>query len=320
MNKPSSGGFVSDFGRRASIPNGRVALPRIGIGSGALGHLYTAVSDEQAEATIEYAYASGIRFYDTAPLYGAGLAEHRLGRVLRSKPRDEFIISTKVGRLVDAEGSPGRWHFDFSYDGIMRSFEASLRRLGLDRVDILHLHDPKTHIDEATDSGARALRQLRDEGTISAFGAGLNEVDILVRIAESIDVDCLLVANRFTLLDRTAETALLPLCGAKKIGVIAAGVFNSGLLADPAPGTTFNYEPATPDVIQRARTLAAMCERRGVPLKAAALQFPRRHSAVSAILIGPRSVAELDENLRLLGLAIPEDLWAEVAASDVLLS
>ena len=297
-----------------------MSLPRIGIGSGALGHLYTAVSDGQAEATLEHAYDAGIRFFDTAPLYGAGLAEHRLGRVLRSKPRGEFVISTKVGRLVDAEGPTGRWHFDFSYDGIMRSFEASLKRLGLDRVDILHLHDPETHIDEAIDSGARALRQLRDEGTIAAFGAGVNKVDVLLRIGEAVDVDCLLVANRFTLLDRTAETALLPLCVRKEIAVIAAGVFNSGLLAGPAIGATFNYEPATPDVIERARALAAICERHGVPLKAAALQFPLRRSAVSAILLGPRSVDELDENLRLIRLAIPRDLWSEVDASDVLMS
>ncbi|HXN90446.1 MAG TPA: aldo/keto reductase [Candidatus Sulfotelmatobacter sp.] len=294
-------------------------MPRIGLGTGALGHLYTGVSDDQAEATLEHAYDAGIRFFDTAPLYGAGLAERRLGRVLRSKRRGEFIVSTKVGRLVDAEGPTGGWHFDFSYDGVMRSLEASLRRLGLDRVDILHLHDPDTHVEEATDSGARALRQLRHAGTIAAFGVGMNRVATLVRIAETTDIDCLLVANRFTLLDRTAETALLPLCVEKEIAAIAGGVFNSGLLASPAPGATFNYEPAPQDLIERARTLAEICGRHGVPLKAAALQFPFHHPAVNAILIGPRSVAELDENLKLLDLAIPENLWADVDASDALL-
>lgn len=319
MTKPSGEEFSSKLGRRTPIPNGKVALPRIGIGTGALGHLYTAVSDEQAEATLEHAYDAGIRFFDTAPLYGAGLAERRLGRVLRNKQREEFVISTKVGRLVDAEGPTGSWHFDFSYDGIMRSFEASLRRLGLDRVDILHLHDPETHVDEATHSGVRAVRQLRDDGMIAAFGVGMNKAATLVRIAETTDIDCLLVANRFTLLDRTAETALLPLCIRKEIAAIAGGVFNSGLLASPAPGATFNYEPAPADLIERARTLAEICGRHGVPLKAAALQFPFRHPAVNAILIGPRSVAELDDDLQLLSLAIPENLWADVDASAALL-
>lgn len=237
--------------------------------------------------------------------------------MLRSKRREEFVISTKVGRLVDEEGPTGSWHFDFSFDGIMRSFEASLKRLGLDRVDILHLHDPETHMDEATDSGARALRQLRDEGTIAAFGVGMNKVGPLVSIAETTDIDCLLVANRFTLLDRTAETTLLPLCARKGIAAIAGGVFNSGLLASPAPGATFNYEPAPADLIERARTLAEICGRHGAPLKAAALQFPLRHPTVNAVLIGPRSVSELDDDLKLLSLAIPENLWAAVDASDV---
>ena len=319
MTKPKDEGFSSKLGRRTPIPNGRVALPPIGIGTGALGHLYTAVSDDEAEATLEHAFDAGIRFFDTAPLYGAGLAERRLGRVLRTKRREEFIISTKVGRLVDAEGPTGSWHFDFTYDGVMRSLEASLGRLGLDRVDILHLHDPETHVEEATDSGARALRQLRDEGTIAAFGVGMNKTDTLVRIAETTDIDCLLVANRLTLLDRTAEAALLTLCVRREIGVVAAGVFNSGLLAGPTPSATFDYEPAALDRIEQARTLAEICARHGVPLKAAALQFPFRHPAVNAILIGPRSVPELDEDLLLLGLAIPERLWAEVDASEVLL-
>jgi D-threo-aldose 1-dehydrogenase len=319
VTKPGSEQFSIQLGRQTPIPNGRVALPRIGIGTGALGHLFTAVSDNQAEATLEHAYDAGIRFFDTAPLYGAGLAERRLGRVLRSKRREEFVISTKVGRLVDAEGPTGSWHFDFSYDGIMRSFEASLKRLGLDRVDILYLHDPETHMDEATDSGVRALRQLRDEGMIAAFGVGMNKADTLVRIAETTDIDCLLVANRFTLLDRTAEAVLLPLCAHKEIAAIAGGVFNSGLLAGPTPGATFNYEPAPADLIERARSLAEICMNHGVPLKAAALQFPFRHPAVNAILIGPRSVSELDDDLEHLNLAIPEDLWAAVDASDVLL-
>ena len=319
MTPRSGEAFSKQLGWRTPIPNGRVALPRIGIGTGALGHLYTAVSDEEAEATLERAYDAGIRFFDTAPLYGAGLAERRLGRVLRTKEREEFVVSTKVGRLVEVEGPKGSWHFDFSYDGIMRSFEASLRRLGLDRVDILHLHDPEAHVKEAVDSGLRALRQLRDEGAIAACGVGMNKAAALVRFAETTDIDCLLVANRFTLLDRTAETELIPLCVRREIAAIAAGVFNSGLLAGPAPGATFNYEPATPDLIERAQTLAEICEHHGVPLKAAAVQFPLHHFAVSAILIGPRSVAELDEDLQLMGVVIPEDLWADVDASGALL-
>lgn len=308
-----------DISLRKPIPNGRVALPRIGLGTGALGHLYTAVSDEQARATVERAYEAGVRFFDTAPLYGAGLAERRLGGVLQSKRRDDFVLSTKVGRLVDTEASTGSWHFDFSYDGVMRSFEASLKRLGLDRVDILHVHDPEAHLQEVTDSGVRALRRLRDEGAIAAFGVGMNNAVVLVRIAETIDVDCMLVANRFTVLDRTAETKLLPQCVRQKIAVIAGGVFNSGLLAGPRPGVTFNYEVAAADVISRAQALAEICERHGVPLKAAALEFPLRHPAVSSVLIGPRSIDELTDNLELLRLPIPDDLWAEIDASAALL-
>ena len=283
------------------------------------------MSDDEAHRTVEAAWAAGMRLFDTAPLYGHGLAERRLGEVLRTKRREDFVLATKVGRLLreGAAPEPGQSYvdvppvnpvFDFSYDGVMRSLEESLERLGLDRVDILHIHDPDQHYDEALSGAFRALDRLRAEGTIGAVGAGMNQAEMLVRFARDGDFDCFLLAGRYTLLDRTGARELLPLCAARNIGVIAGGVFNSGILANPRPGGTFNYQSAPPDVVARAQELAAVCERHGVELKAAALQFPLRHPAVPAVLTGCRSVAEVQENVRLFETPIPEELWRELDA------
>lgn len=274
---------------------------------------------------VEAAWDAGIRFFDTAPLYGYGLAEQRLGTVLGSKPRHEFVLSTKVGRLLrkDAPVEPGQaWRgtpplnpvFDFSYDGVMRSVEESLSRLGLERVDVLLIHDPDNHHDEALSGAYRALDRLRSEGTIAAVGAGMNQAEMLARFAREANFDCFLLAGRYTLLDRVGARELLPLCRERGIAVIAGGVFNSGILADPTADARYNYSPAPPELLRRAVELKAICRRHGVDLKAAALQFPLRHPAIPAVLTGCRSVAELEENLRMFEAPIPDDLWEELEA------
>lgn len=283
------------------------------------------MTDDEAHRTVEAAWSAGIRFYDTAPLYGSGLAERRLGAVLRTKPRDEYVLMTKVGRLLrpDAPPDPDQSFkgapplnpvFDFSYDGVMRSVEESLERLGLDRVDVLLIHDPDDHHDEALGGAYRALDRLRSEGSIGAVGAGMNQAEMLVRFAHEAAFDCFLLAGRYTLLDRVGAMELLPLCLERGIGVIAGGVFNSGVLADPDTQPLFNYRPAPPELVQRARELKALCQRHGVDIKAAALQFPLRNPAIAAALIGPRSVAQLEENVQLFETQIPEDLWRELEA------
>jgi D-threo-aldose 1-dehydrogenase len=272
---------------------------------------------------VETAWESGIRFFDTAPLYGHGLAERRLGSVLREKPRDEFVLATKVGRLLraDAPPEPGQAYkgvppvnpvFDFSYDGVMRSVEESLGRLGLDRIDVLHIHDPDEHFEEALAGAYRALDRLRADGTIGAVGAGMNQSEMLARLAREADFDCFLLAGRYTLLDRSGAVELLPLCVERDIAIIAGGVFNSGILANPSPGTTYNYRPAPPELVQRALRMNEACVRHGVELKAAAIQFPLRHPAVATVLTGCRSVTEVEENVSAFQSPIPDALWDEL--------
>jgi D-threo-aldose 1-dehydrogenase len=283
------------------------------------------VSDDQAHRVIEAAWDAGIRYFDTAPLYGFGLSEQRLGAVLRTKPRDEFVISTKVGRLLrsDAAPEPGQaWQgtpplnpvFDFSYDATMRSVEESLNRLRLDRVDVLLIHDPDQHFDEALSGAYRALDRLRAERTVTAIGAGMNQAEMLARFAREADFDCFLLAGRYTLLDRTGAKELLPLCLERGIAVIAGGVFNSGILAESGSMRHYNYQQAPADVVSRAQRIKAICERHGVDVKAAALQFPLRHPAVVTVLTGCRSITELEENVRLFDTPIPDELWKELDA------
>ena len=292
-------------------------LPPLGFGCAPIGSLFEPVSDVQAEETLRHAWDAGIRYFDTAPLYGLGSAERRLGSLLRDKPRDDYVLSTKVGRLIrDGARSPDptswtEFDFDFSYDGVMRSVEASLERLDLDRIDILLIHDPDDHHDEAITGAYNALDLLRHEGTIAAFGAGMNQTEMLVRFAREGRFDCFLVAGRYTLLDRSASSELLPLCEERGVAVIAGGVFNSGLLAG---GSTYDYAPASAELVERVRQLNNICFRHGVPLKAAALQFPYRHPMVASVLTGARSPAEIDENARLFSEELPPELWAELEA------
>ena len=278
---------------------------------------------------MDHAWQAGIRFFDTAPLYGNGLAEKRLGRALATKPRDEFVLATKVGRLLraGAPAEPGQVFrgvpplnpvFDFTYDGVMRSVEESLIRLGLERIDILHIHDPDNHFDDAVAGAYRALDKLRQDRVISAVGAGMNQAEMLVKFAKQADFDCFLLAGRYTLLDQVGLEELLPLCLDRDIAIIAGGVYNSGILADPRPGTHYNYATASGELVDHAQRLNAVCARHGVPLKAAAIQFPLGHPAVTSVLIGCRSATEIEENITMFETPIPGELWAELKAERLL--
>ena len=283
------------------------------------------MSEDEAHQVVEAAWDAGLRFFDTAPLYGSGLAERWLGAVLRTKPRDEYVLMTKVGRLLRADAPPDPDQsfkgiprlnpvFDFSYDGVMRSVEESLARLGVDQVDVLLIHDPDDHYEQALHGAYRALDRLRAEGSVKAVGAGMNQSEMLARFAREADFDIFLLAGRYTVLDRGGASELLPLCAERGIAVVAGGVFNSGILADPRAGARYNYRSAPPEIVRRAEELQATCARHGVDLKAAALQFPLRHEAIPAVLTGCRSIAELEENLRLFSTPIPVDLWRDLDA------
>ncbi|HET6500418.1 MAG TPA: aldo/keto reductase [Amycolatopsis sp.] len=306
-----------------AIPLGRSSLEvtRLGFGTAAIGGLYSALSDEAAAQTLAAASASGIRYFDTAPHYGAGLAERRLGSFLGGQ-RD-FVVSTKVGRLLrPGEVADGHEGFhgapplirvrDYTADGIYRSLAESLDRTGLDAFDILLIHDPDDYWEQAVGEAYPALARLRDEGAVKAIGAGMNQSAMLSRFVAETDIDCVLIAGRYTLLDREAEEDLLPRCADRGVGVIVGGVFNSGILADPGSRATFDYEPAPPAVRRRVAELAETCARHGVPLAAAALQFPLRHKAVSSVLVGARTPAEVAESVAGLAVDIPEELWAQL--------
>lgn len=306
---------------------------KLGLGCAPLGNLYRATTDEGAQATIDAAWEAGVRLFDTAPLYGHGLSEVRTGRALRPRPREDYALSTKVGRLLvpDPGGAaareaifedvpPLRPVFDFSSDGVRRSIEESLTRLGLDRLDVVHLHDPDDHIDQAIAEAHPALVRLRDEGTIGAIGLGTNFADVAERFVGVVDLDWLLLAGRHTLLEQTGTGALFSRCEDLGIGVLAAAVLNSGILADPVPGAPYDYAPAPAAVLARAQRMQAVCARHGVPLAAAALQFPLRHPAVTMVLVGAATAAEVAEDARLLDLPIPAACWQDLAAEGVPLS
>ncbi len=310
-----------------------VWVTELSFGAAPIAGLYAEVSEDDARATVDAAWAGGIRAVDPAPHYGLGLSERRLGDALRHRPRDEYVISTKVGRLLepagpgpdgpgarDAEGFavPARYvrRFDFSADGVRRSLEASLDRLGLDRVDIVLIHDPDEHGEQAFREAYPALEELRAAGTVRAIGVGMNQVAMLTRFITDTDVDAVLIAGRYTLLDRSAGRELLPAAQRRGVSVIAGGVFNSGVLAAPVAGATYDYQPAPPELIDRARRLAVVCERHGVPLRAAAARFPLTHPAVASVLIGARSPAEVSDALALRALDIPAALWESLATSD----
>lgn len=317
------------------LGNSGVKVTRLGLGTAPLGGLYHPVSDEDALGTLVQSWKAGIRFIDTAPLYGHGLAERRLGAFLPSSAQDEFVLATKVGRLLrsGAPLTPDLMHqgepyykgdlsltpvFDFSYAGARKSLEESLERMGRNRVDVLHIHDPDHHYPEALNGSYAALRDLREEGVVAAIGVGMNQPSMLTRFARETEFDCFLLAGRYTLLDQTALDELLPLCLERGIAVINAGVYNSGILANPRPGARYDYQPAKRAVLQRARAMERICHRYGTPLRAVAVQFSLYHPAVTAVLVGARSPAEINESVRVFRWHIPSELWAELRAEGFL--
>jgi D-threo-aldose 1-dehydrogenase len=295
--------------------------------------MFRAISDEDAAGTVAAAWDGGIRFFDTAPHYGLGLSERRLGDALRDRPRDEYVISTKVGRLLESTGSSTgkdelgfevpathRRVWDFSRDGVLRSLEGSLERLGLDQVDVLFLHDPDDHWQQAVDEGYPALAELRDQGVVRAVGVGMNQCEMPAQLVRHTDIDLVMLAGRYTLLEQGALEDLLPVCEERGVGVIAVGVFNSGLLARARPpaGATYNYAPAPPELIDRARRIAEVCEQHNTSLPAAALQFPRAHPAVVSLAFGSSSAEEVRRNLALLSTDLAGAVWDHLVAAGLL--
>ena len=308
---------LDPFERR---PLGKTGLELTPLGQGG-GPLAAAdVSDEQAVKTVRAGLAAGVRLFDTAPLYGAGVSERRYGLALAGVPRDSFALATKVGRALHCDFPPATpsestaaWHFDFSYDATFRIVEASLRRLGLDSVDILHIHDPDNHEREALAGAHRALVKLKEQGVCRAIGSGMNQADMLARFAREAEFDCFLLAGRYTLLDQIGLVELLPRCVEKGIRIIVGGPYNSGILAVGAgPTATYNYQPAAVEIQEKARRIAAVCARYDVPLRAAAIQFPLAHPAVISVIPGARSVDEVADNASMLAWPIPGDLWRDL--------
>jgi D-threo-aldose 1-dehydrogenase len=308
-------------------------LTELSLGCGQLGNLYRAIPDEQACAIVDAAWRTGIRYFDTAPHYGLGLSERRLGEALAGRSREDYVLSTKVGRLlkplpqpqgVDSEGfdvpATHRRVWDFSRDGVLRSLEESLERLRLDHVDIVYLHDPDDHYRDVLSHAYPALEELRGQGVVSAIGAGMNQTAMLTKFARNTDMDLLMLAGRYTLLEQSALDELLPVCERRGISVVAAGVFNSGLLArrTPASGAKYDYADAPPKLLQRAMRLAAICEQHGSSLPAAALAFPLSHPAVVSICVGASSPGQVERNAALRQASPPPGLWAQLKAEGLL--
>lgn len=322
---------------------GGLTFTELGFGSAPLGNLYRAISEDDAQAILDAAWAAGVRYYDTAPLYGLGLSETRLNRFLRDKPREDYVLSTKIGRTLkvttpDKRDGFGKWFdvparnevYDYGYDAVFRSLEFSLERLGIDRVDILYAHDLDVfnhgtlavldeRLREFMNGGYRALVELRDEGVIGAFGAGINEWQPCQWMAERGDFDLFLLAGRYTLLEQEALESFLPLCEEKGIGIVIGGPYNSGILATGARlGAFYNYDPAPPEIMDRVARIEAVCDRHGVRMVDAAFRFPLLHPAVVSVIPGGQGVAEMEANRRAAGAEIPRALWDDLKAEGLM--
>ena len=320
-----------------------LSFTELGFGAAPLGNLYRPMTEKEARATLDAAWTVGSRYYDTAPLYGLGLSETRLNGFLRAKPRGSYLISTKIGRLLQLcrpeertrpeaffETPSRREVFDYSYDGVMRSLEFSLERLGLDSIDVVYAHDVDvfTHgtkaaadarIREFMEGGYKALIKLRESGAIKAIGAGINEWEIAERLARSGDFDMFLLAGRYTLLEQEALTSFLPLCIEKKIGIVIGGPYNSGILATGRkPGAKYNYAPASPEILERVRRIEAVCKAHGVKLAEAAIRFPLSHPAIVSVIPGGQKPSEVRRNAEMLEVKIPAALWRDLKAEKLL--
>ncbi len=311
-------------------------LTELGLGLAQWGNLYRVTSDAEAADALDAAWVAGIRYFDTAPHYGLGLSERRVGALLGERPRDEFVLSSKVGRILvpspstadqtdEADGgflvpAATRRVFDFSRDGILRSVDDTLTRTGLDRIDVLYLHDPDDHFEQASTEGIGALIELREQGVVRAVGAGMNQSAALAELIRRADVDQVMVAGRYTLLEQGAATDLLPIALEHGVSVIVAGVYNSGLLSTPrpAPDAKYNYEDAPRELVERANAIADVCERHGVTLPEAALAFPLLHPAVASVVVGARDGSQVRDTIDRYSTVIPPDLWADLTASQLL--
>ncbi len=325
------------------LGNGGLTFTELGFGTAPLGNLYRAISETEAEAVLDAAWAAGIRYFDTAPLYGFGLAETRLNRLLRGKPRDSYVLSTKIGRLLRAatpETRDGigkffdvpsrREIYDYGYDAVFRSLEFSLERLGVDRIDILYAHDLDifnhgsqaaldARLAELMAGGYRALLELREQGVIRAFGAGVNEWQPCQWLAERGDFDLFLLAGRYTLLEQEALESFLPLCTRRGIGIVIGGPYNSGVLATGAkPGAFYNYNPAPPEVLDRVARIEAACTRYATRMVDAAFQFPLCHPAVVSVIPGGQGTSEMASNLLAAKAEIPPALWTQLKAEGLM--
>ena len=326
------------------LKNGGLCFTELGFGTAPLGNLYKSISDSDARSTLDAAWEGGVRYYDTAPLYGLGLSETRLNPFLRDKPRDEYVLSTKVGRLIQScseehRAGAGKWfdvpcrreQFDYSYDGVMRSFEHSFSRLGVDRIDILYVHDlcifshgskaiSDMRIEEFFGGrGYDAMVSLRDQGVIRAIGGGVNEWEVCQTLAERGDFDLFLLAGRYTLLEQAALDSFLPLCEQRGIGVVTGGPYNSGILATGAnPGAFYNYDPAPQPIIDRVNAIEKICNAHGVRMVDAAFQFPLLHPAHVAVIPGGQGVVEMADNLEAAHADIPAALWNDLKSEGLL--
>lgn len=323
--------------------NGGLVFTELGFGTAPLGNLYRAISDADAQAILDLSWDSGVRYFDTAPLYGLGLSETRLNPMLRGKDRDSYVLSSKVGRILtvtkpEERDGFGKWFdvparreiYDYTYDGVLRSLEFSLERLGVDRIDILYGHDLDVFnhgsqevldakLQEFLDGGHKALVELREQGVIKAFGLGVNEWQPSQWLVENGDPDIMLLAGRYTLLEQDALTSFLPLCEARGVGVVIGGPFNSGILATgPRPGAFYNYDPAPDEILRRVARIEAVCEAHKVRLVDAAFQFPLCHPAVVSVIPGGQSEAEMRSNLEAARAQIPADLWQELKAEGLM--
>lgn len=305
---------------------------RLGLGCAQLGNLYREMTDETAAAIVDTAWLTGVRYFDTAPHYGLGLSERRLGTALRTRPRDEYVLSTKVGRLLakneayagerDTDGFdvPATLvrRRDYSRDGVLRSLESSMDRLGTDRIDIAFVHDAENHVEEALQGAIPALIELRDQGVLRGVGLGMNFDGVLAEFVRRSDVDTVMIAGRYTLLEQPALDELLPLCEERGVRVMAAGVFNSGILATPTPGTTYNYKEAPASLVAKAQRIAEVCTRFGVDLPTAAIAMPIRHPAVEAVVLGASSVRQVESNATRAATEIPPELWQSLIEEGLL--
>lgn len=313
--------------REISTGSAGLTVTEIGFGGGPIGGLFQAVSSDDAQAALAAGWDAGIRYYDVAPHYGLGRAEREFGAFLQGRPRDEFVLSTKVGRVLEPQEPTGddmenlfavpadhRRVWDFSRDGVRRSLEDSLTRMGLDRVDVLLLHDAEEHFDEALRQGYPALEELRAEGLVTAIGSGMGDAPLLARLVRETDVDVVMLAGGITLLNQSGLDDLVPLCAERGVSVLAAAPFNSGILASvrPSEDASFGYSRAPQEVLRRAHRIADVCEAHGVTLPQAAMALPLQQPAVASVVLGMRSAAEVRTNLELAGRPVPPELWADL--------